>query len=145
MREIKFRAWHIKRKVMYNVGNMTLRNDWIGANALDILKNESSDTIGVNYFDLSHLEFHLMQFTGLYDKNKKEIYEGDILRIKLPLGGFWGNQQQERIGVVRYEADYGGYIVEWEYSINQHHVNLNCDIAFEGEIIGNKYENQELL
>jgi hypothetical protein len=69
------------------------------------------------------------------DKNGIIIFEGNNLKIQLPLGGFWGNVKQEKIGLVRFEPDYGAFIVEWEYSKNQHHVILDCDIAYESEII----------
>jgi uncharacterized phage protein (TIGR01671 family) len=133
-REIKFRAWNKTIKVMYSSDN---QNDQQGQlhtleqffNAMQVRKKEK------NY------DIELMQFTGLQDKKGKDIYEGDTMHIQLPMGGFWGNVKQEKTGTVKYESDYGGYIVEWEYSKNQHHVLLNCDIAFEGEIVGNIYEN----
>ena len=85
------------------------------------------------------------QFTELSDKNNGKIFEGSILKIKLPLGGFWGDVEKQKIGVVRYEPERGSYIVEWEYSKNQHHVILDCDIACESEILGSIHDNPELL
>ena len=83
----------------------------------------------------------IQQYTGLTDSNDKEIYEGDILMYKsgsIPTTGV--------IGQVLYEADEGGYIFQWERKgPNQHHINLNCDVAFESVIIGNILENPELL
>ena len=79
------------------------------------------------------------QYTGLTDSNDKEIYEGDILKIHYDVGG-------DVIGQVLYEADEGGYIFQWERKgPNQHHINLNCDVAFESVIVGNILENPELL
>jgi uncharacterized phage protein (TIGR01671 family) len=83
--------------------------------------------------------YELMQYTGLTDKNGKEIYEGDILKISYGAMG-------DVIGQVLYEADHGGYIFQWERKgPNQHHINLNCDVAFESVIVGNILENPELL
>jgi uncharacterized phage protein (TIGR01671 family) len=86
-------------------------------------------------------EATIQQYTGLTDSNDKEIYEGDILMYKsgsIPTTGV--------IGQVLYEADEGGYIFQWERKgPNQHHINLNCDVAFESVIIGNIFEHSELL
>jgi uncharacterized phage protein (TIGR01671 family) len=79
-----------------------------------------------------------LQFTGLRDKNKKKIFEKDIARIKL-------DDETERIALVIYEEDEGGFICQWAWSKDQHHVRLTCDVAFEAEVVGNEYENPELL
>lgn len=90
---------------------------------------------------------HKLRYVGL---NEKEGYgdaicEGDILKINLPVGGFWGNEPKEKVGLVRYEEERGGFIVEWEYSKHQHFIELDCDIAYTSTILGNKYNNPQLL
>lgn len=80
------------------------------------------------------------QYTGLKDKNGVEVYEGDILKPTTNYIYKFGNY-----GSIKYEEDYGGFICIGEYSKNQHHQLLTCDLAFECEVIGNIYENTELL
>lgn len=89
---------------------------------------------------LKHDNFVTQQYTGLTDINDNPIYAGDILMYKtgsIPTTGV--------IGQVLYEADEGGYIFQWERKgPNQHHINLNCDVAFESVIVGNIFEHKEV-
>ncbi len=79
-------------------------------------------------------QFELMQFTGLIDKNGKEIYEGDILN------------SQNRIlqGVVYYQAP--SFVVKRrKYTKTWHEFILHPSEKQFQEVIGNIYENPELL
>ena len=119
-RQIKFRVWHKKSK------------EWCGTIGL----NES---ISQNVLEYDTDDLVFVQYTGLTDNNDAPIYEGDILKINYDVGG-------NVIGQVLYEADEGGYIFQWERKgPNQHHINLNCDVAFESVIVGNIFEHSELL
>ena len=106
----------------------------------------------------------LMQFTGLKDKNGKEIYEGDIVETQP-----WFYWEKRRIGNVVFKTDIDddiecyydatGWFVEW-HSISDELIDREPHTLFlqsEGEkvagrmyeknieVIGNIYENPELL
>ncbi len=80
-----------------------------------------------------------MQCTGLKDKNGKLIYEGDI--INGTCGVYWGKM------IVKFnenEAKFYMYRVDKRY-IDLHFHGKNQEDNFELEVIGNIYENPELL
>ena len=136
MREIKFRAWDKLREEFLSAGQVILaiqsgKNPKI-IHYLDILY--SPDT----YKD----RFELMQYTGLKDKNGKEIYEGDILQTN----GIDG----KRLWIIEYIFSGSGIGFSPE-SIgggcsSVHNEVWDEEIKYSrGEIIGNRYENPELL
>ena len=129
----KFRVWDVKNKKFLPESYFAI----LGNGKLIV-------TISGYYNDFTNTnqdDYVVQQHTGLTDSNDNPIYEGDILMYKsgsIPTTGV--------IGQVLYEADEGGYIFQWERKgPNQHHINLNCDVAFESVIVGNILENPELL
>lgn len=130
-RVIKFRAWDkkaSKMRVVWDIG-------WKGWDHPDeVLNYVKVEDNGTN--DLLENEVELMQFTGLHDKNGKEIYEGDYV------GGIWDGyiaycDKQKSLqlffsfGCAGCEGD-----VHW-YDLIEDDGKL--------EVIGNIYENPELL
>jgi uncharacterized phage protein (TIGR01671 family) len=84
-------------------------------------------------------DYVIQPYTGLNDSNDDPIYEGDILKNHYDVGN-------NIIGQVLYESDHGGYIFQWKRKgRGQDYKNLNCDVAFESVIVGNKFEHSELL
>lgn len=115
-REIKFRAWDKDKKEMFAVQNLNC-----------FLLNSPS-----KYADGSGVpeNFGLMQYTGLKDKNGKEIYEGDIVKYKT-----------DKPDKVVYDTACFQLGRQVEY-----HRNLSMGKLADGmEIIGNIYENPELI
>lgn len=119
MREIKFRAWVEKFKEMYTVKMIDLQKE-------------------IAYFDKynyrSFYDIDLMEYTGLRDKNEKEIYEGDILKLR----------DNHGIQLVKYHDEWSAFIVESQKDTSVGVLGLYFDKE-DFEIIGNAYENPELL
>lgn len=134
-RKIKFRVWDKYKKQMYPISSIDydifsqeIRIIAVGhENGMCTAYNKNHNS---EKCDITALE--LMQYTGLHDKNGKEIYEGDIVKIKY---------RDEDIGKVIYEHN--------GFSIDVTNMNKNYGrVSFVNnfmEVIGNIYDNPELL
>jgi uncharacterized phage protein (TIGR01671 family) len=122
VREIKFRAWRTDGKYMVtsDVGALTALRNCYGNKGL-------AEQAGFSNIDNQPNpdKFILMQYTGLKDKNGKDIYEGDICKND---GGMIGE-------IVFNEF---AWMFRWK-SGNYYPFGQWC------EVIGNIYENPELL
>ena len=127
-REIKFRAWLKEDKKMENVKTMDFTDKTIRC----LKKNEF-----INAYLLRRVSFddvELMQYTGLNDKNGKEIYEEDIL--------FFRDENMKYIVVWQDAAFIIKSIEIRKYSEKMCWLD---DTEICCEIIGNVYENKNLL
>ncbi len=122
MREIKFRAWDKLDGKMYHTVETIDFKDGV----------DMRDDKGKGCFRMFE-NVDLMQYTGLKDKNGKEIYERDIVDWS-PVG----------LGVVRWIAC--GFAHDQEKQRSPIGVNhLHPNYSKEYEVIGNIYENPNLL
>lgn len=137
-RIIKFRAWQKAHKKMhYNVNLYSMGHGEMVKAQLD---NKSfMDSIG--------LSCEIMQFTGLLDKNGKEIYEGDIVRTQHYTDKPYSKKakSKQHLGIVVYRIGHG--TAEWDLKIEDEQ-GYSCHSwgpFYECEVIGNIFENPELL
>lgn len=97
------------------------------------------EVLGMKYFDLSNTSERndtVMQFTGLLDKSGKEIYEGDIVNVLKHYEG--DSLYQDEICETKFSD--GGF-----YFTKPGKLGSYFEPYKECEIIGNIYENPELL
>lgn len=121
-REIKFRAWDKDLKLWCD---LTITKDWIGFD------------LNRNLCDMEHYGKIFTQFTGLLDRNGKEIYEGDIVRqftfireVKYSMGMF-GYDGMGDVDFIPYGHNY--------------HFNWVNGQSEKIKVIGNIYEHKHLL
>lgn len=123
MREIKFRIFNKKQNRMVDWSSIP------GDYGIKILIENNDDE------DFSCW----MQYTGLKDKNGKEIYEGDILECHHKIKG----------NVFFHDGSYGISSEECELNVEDIHTydNLNVELINDNDlvVIGNIYENPVLL
>ncbi len=114
-----------------------------------------SEDIGINEaIKLASSEYSavIMQFTGLHDKNGKEIYEGDILRLHYsenePVDGivFWASANKHPTDGV-YGMETAGWVLD-KYALEGKECNkcwYHLSVQAIREVIGNVHENPQLL
>ena len=122
----KFRAWMKSLKWMCDVTNISFDSKFV-----DIC--QQGDTERYTEMSVEFDEITLMQSTGLFDRNGKEIFEGDIVKMSKDV-----YSEPTYYEVVRHRG--GAYRLESK----QH----GCELWLrhtDCEVVGNVYENRELL
>lgn len=128
MRTIKFRGWLLEKK---RISRSFTIFDYCQECSAVILHNPDE------YFDID--EEYLMQFTGLVDKNGKEIYEGDIVAYSITAP--WDENQSVNVKSQVVWTNSAWWLSNEEGSDADGYLE-----DFGGlEVIGNIWENKELL
>lgn len=125
MRELKFRAWYIRRGQMEQIDDLY----WFYFNGVH---NGSGESLHGNYV--------IMQYTGLKDMNGNEIYEGDLALIK-----------ENRNLVLEVVYRYGSFKIKYKDAIPDYGGNrgdnfVNLETMHDAiNVIGNIHQNPELV
>ena len=131
MREFKFRAWEtISKEMFYQVrcggifdGEASVPTTWNGSDWVHLMGGEYTK---------------VMQYTGEHDDNDIDIYEGDIVLCK-------DYNEDEYTSLVSYDG--GAFTVDViNYDYDRTAIGWGIESGIESiNVIGNKYENPELL
>ena len=121
-REIKFRAWNTINKSMIVNSPISMGS---------IMRDYTRQAYNING-EIIGREYVIMQYTGLKDKNGKEIYEGDILEFDAKE---WGSDKGNKFNVAWNERS-----GEWDTG-----GGTNSECHEWKTVIGNIYENPELM
>lgn len=135
-RDIKFRAWCL-------IGFDDADNEKLGM-------VESEDLAFEDYAPLSDLlkdteDCCFMQYTGIKDKDGKEIYEGDIVEYERVTFAWKGESPTppKHNGVIEWWSGQTG--IGWRYRSGRFTMMLKIGHLYRIKVIGNVFENPELL
>jgi uncharacterized phage protein (TIGR01671 family) len=134
MREIKFRAWDKQNNCW---GDLNQLSDWGTADITACIGFGNEQYPYQTFRIESDTQYEIQQFTGLFDRNGKEVYEGDVLTT--------GLKSRNAIKKVYVETMEDG---EWKFrATNENYITSWREVGgLEGlEVIGNIFENKELL
>lgn len=130
----KFRAWDKECMEMANVTDINYKGNWV-VDEPHVVLDTRCDLLP---FD----EVELMQSTGLKDKNGVEIFEGDVVLVSVQNGFDYLNNKKT---IVQKSEFHSGLICKSLDIGMEYRVFKRNEAGYEYEVIGNIYENSELL
>ncbi len=133
MKDLRFRVWHSKESKMYYRGYQKLFH------VLLCEKDpKDEDGSGRPVKRAGYGDCFLLESTGLEDKNRREIFEGDIVRI-----GYRGKTFVDVVGSV--PDMFGSRKLHPLNELLKKHGILGNPDPLEVEVLGNEFENPEIL
>ncbi len=130
-RSIKFRIWDDSKKEMLYEGNKCLDSIALTFDGRFVEAADTDLVVVTNELGI----WKLMQFTGLRDKNSKEIYEGDIVKSEELVGEICFNVGKGQFEVIIRDRE-GRFIGQG--------IPFNALLMNEWEVVGTTYEDPEL-
>ncbi len=128
-KEYKFRVWHKEKEYMYDNVAFGLRDKILYARGIP--KKRGPDWYVSEEYDENIIR---MQFIGLQDDKKKDIYEGDLLKVGA----------QENLAQVFWNPENARY--ELEFIDDERIIGFEDKRSLRGvKLAGNVWENPELL
>ncbi|CEH26286.1 hypothetical protein AXF07_05810 [Staphylococcus aureus] len=121
---LKFKAWNKDKKVMSIIDEIDFNSGYILIST------------GYKSFD----EVKVLQYTGLKDKNNTEIYDGDIAEFKYP-----HDKRFKEIGIITHSAEKACFVIKMIRDTVQEFELYRGVANSYLKVIGNKFENPELL
>lgn len=161
-RVIKFRAWDNGSNTMLDWSALTamIEGKRVAVKTPLMAGDKPAELVQVHYLEGNPFNYApmivfgdsepalvLMQYTGLKDKNGREIYEGDVLEFEREDEGFFGKHDEPVLirHEVRWDTHYGA---GWNFGVSHKDGDRRWSYPEppeDAEVIGNIYENPELV